>query len=370
MATIKTLTQKSRKNTDASNQMTSGRKSEHKHKNFKKYLLITTGGLGILIVAVYISFQVSPWPGALVIRTMFDRGGQKTLQSMEAILPNYPVTVLSNQQYYPHDKDALLDVYIPNSALTGHTIFPAVVWTHGGGWLSGNKTDAAPYFKWLANQGFVVIAPNYSLAPGKTYPTPVHQLNDAYAYIQANTIRYHANPNKIILAGDSAGAQLSSQMAALITNPAYAAEVGIKPSLQSSQLTGVILFCGIYKIESLAEPTPSLPKVIDWGDSTTVWAYTGSRDESSPLIRQMSAYYHLTKDFPATFISGGNADPLTDSQSVPFAQKLQSLNVKVTTLFYPSTHEPKLSHEYQFTLNQDGKNAFEQMTQFLKIITD
>ncbi|HYH36210.1 MAG TPA: alpha/beta hydrolase, partial [Candidatus Saccharimonadales bacterium] len=245
-----------------------------------------------------------------------------------------------------------------------------VVWSHGGAWLSGNKTDSAPYFKWLANQGFVVIAPNYSLAPGKTYPTPVRQLNDAHAYIQANAARYKLNPDKIVLAGDSAGAQLSSQMAALITNPAYAKEVGIKPSLQLSQLRGAVLFCGIYKMESLAEPAPSLPRIIDWGDSTAVWAYTGTRDESDPLIRQMSAYYHVTKDFPTTFISGGNADPLTDGQSVPFAQKLQSLGVNATTLFYPPDHEPKLPHEYQFTIDQDGRKAFEQMTRFLRTVTD
>ena len=123
-------------------------------------------------------------------------------------------------------------------------------------------------------------------------------------------------------------------------------------------------------METLAEPAPSLPKIIDWGDSTTVWAYTGSRDESNPLIRQMSAYYHVTKDFPATFISGGNADPLTNSQSIPFAQELKSLGVNVTTLFYPPGHQPKLPHEYQFTFNADGEKAFEQMTQFLKTTTE
>jgi acetyl esterase/lipase len=356
------------KNTAAKKQAVSAR--QHGHTSFRKYLFITAGCLGILIVATYTSFQVTPWPGALVIRSVFDRGAHKKLQAMEATIPDYPVTALLNQQYRPHDKDALLDVYIPNAALTEGAALPAVVWTHGGGWLSGNKKDDAPYFKWLANQGFVVVAPNYSLAPGKQYPTAVRQLNDAHAFILANAARYHLDPNKIVLAGDSAGAQLSSQMAALITSPAYAREVGIKPSLQPSQLTGVVLFCGIYKMEILAEPAPSLPKIIDWGDSTTVWAYTGSRDESSPLIRQMSAYYHATKDFPPTFISGGNADPLTGSQSVPFAGELQSLGVSVTTLFYPPAHEPKLPHEYQFTLNQDGENAFTQMTQFLKTTTD
>lgn len=341
-----------------------------KHKPVKKRLLTTAAVIAALLLVVYISFQVSPRPGAMVIRTAFNHGAHKTLRAMEAQLPNYPVTVLSNQQYRQNDKAAKLDVYIPTEALAEPTALPAVVWTHGGGWLSGNKTDDAPYFKRLADQGFVVIAPNYSLAPAKTYPTPVYQLNEAYAYIQANAARYHLDPNKIVLAGDSAGAQLSSQMAALTTNPSYAQEIGITPSLRPSQLAGVVLFCGIYKMETLAEPAPSLPKIIDWGDSTTVWAYTGSQDKSSPLIRQMSAYYHVTKSFPATFISGGNGDPLTDTQSIPFSQKLLSLGVNVTALFYPSNHQPKLAHEYQFTFNQDGERAFDQTVHFLKVTTN
>jgi acetyl esterase/lipase len=305
----------------------------------------------------------------MVIRVVFNRGGHQTLKAMEAKLPDYPVTVLSNQSYLRGDKKALLDVYIPNSTIRAHTILPVVVWTHGGAWLSGDKADDAPYFKRLADQGFIVVALNYSLAPEKKYPTPVHELNDAYAYIQANANRFYANTSKITLAGDSAGSQLSSQMAALITNPTYAHEVGITPTLAPSQLAGVVLFCGIYKMQGLTEANPSLPKIVGWGDDTTVWAYSGSPNKSGPLIKQMSPYYHVTKDFPATFISGGNGDPLTDAQSIPLANKLQSLGVNVTRLFYPANHVPSLPHEYQFTFNSDGEKAFTNTVQFLKAKT-
>lgn len=350
--------------------MTGPTNRRKRYPKIARYLVILGSSVIALIVLIIISFQISPRPGAMVIRAVFNRGNQKTLQAMEAALPNYPVTVMANQQYRTHDKAALLDVYIPDEALSAGETLPIVVWTHGGGWLSGDKTDDAPYFKRLADQGFVVVSLNYSLAPGKTYPTPIHELNDSYAYIQANAGRFHLNPDKVVLAGDSAGAQLSSQMAAIITNPAYAREVGVQPQLKSSQLAGAVLFCGIYKVETLAEPAPSLPKIIDWGDNTTVWAYTGARGTTSPVIRQMSAYYHATSAYPPTFISGGNADPLTNTQSVPFSQELRSLGVNVTTLFYPANHQPKLPHEYQFTFNQDGERAFGQTVQFLKTTTN
>lgn len=338
-------------------------------KHHKRTLLWAASVLVGLLLIVALAFRLSPYPGALIIRHVFNNGGQKTLEAMKAKLPGYPVTVLSNQNYLKGDKNALLDVYIPNSAIRARTTLPVVIWTHGGAWLSGDKTNDGPYFKRLADQGYIVIALNYSLAPEKTYPTPIHELNSAYAYIEANAARFYSNPNTIVLAGDSAGAQLSSQMAAIITTPNYARTVGVKPTLTPRQLAGVVLFCGIYKMEGLTEPDPSLPKIVGWGDDTAVWAYTGTRDKSSALIRQMSAYYHVSKNYPATFISGGNGDPLTNAQSIPMANKLQSLGVNVTRLFYSKGHVPSLPHEYQFTFNSDGEKAFSSTTQFLGSVT-
>ncbi|MEP6710415.1 MAG: alpha/beta hydrolase [Candidatus Saccharibacteria bacterium] len=334
----------------------------------KKIFLWPVGIILGLIIVTMLAFRVSPWPGALVIRSVFSKDAHSKLVALEAHLTKKPVSVVQDQQYRSNDTDAKLDVYFPQEIASTATKLPVVIWTHGGAWLSGDKTDVAPYFKLLAEQGFTVVAVNYTLAPEKTYPTPVFQLNDAHRYIIQNAERFHIDSNKMFLAGDSAGSQLSSQLAALITNPAYAVEVGISPSLTATQLKGVILNCGIYKMEGLSQPDPTPSKLIGWGNDVTVWAYTGTHDFlKDPDIRQMSAYYHVTKDFPATYITGGNGDPLTDAQSKPFTTKLQSLGVKVTTLFFPSDHKPSLPHEYQFNLdNGDGQQAFSEMISFLE----
>jgi acetyl esterase/lipase len=215
--------------------------------------------------------------------------------------------------------------------------------------------------------GVTVVALNYSLAPEKTYPTAVLQLNDAHKYIKDNAERFRVDTDKVFLAGDSAGSQLSSQLAALITNPDYAKEMSITPAFKPKEVRGTILFCGIYKMEGLVHPAPNLPKIVGWGDDVAVWAYTGSRDFSAPPVRQMSAFYHVTKDFPATFISGGNGDPLTDGQSKPFASELESKKVEVTTRFFEADHQPSLPHEYQFNLdNQDGQDALKATIEFVQ----
>lgn len=336
----------------------------------KKWFLILVGSIAGLILALLIAFRVSPWPGALIIRTVFNRGGGQTLTAMQETLPDYPVTVLKDRSYKGGDKAAKLDVYMPQSIVGTDQALPVVIWTHGGAWLSGDKKDAGPYFERLASQGYVVVSLNYSLAPNKSYPTAVHQLNEAYLYLTGKAKDLHINPDKIILAGDSAGAQLSSQMAAIVTNAGYAQEVGVTPHLKPAQLAGVILYCGIYKMDKLVHPDDTVPKIVGWGNDVAVWAYTGKRDhQNDPVVREMSTYYHVTKDFPATFVSGGNADPLTDIQSKPLADKLTSLGVNVASLFYDKDHRPGLAHEYQFTFNGDGERAFTKMTDFLQART-
>ena len=348
----------------------SKKQTTHRHFYQKKPFLWTVGIILGICIALLLAFKLSPWPGALVIRYVFAKDDTKSTQALEKHASAADVTVLSDQNYRSGDNDAMLDVYLPRSTAQTSSRLPVVIWTHGGAWISGGKDSHDGYYKLLANEGYVVISAGYSIAPEKQYPTPVFQLNDMYAYIEANVERFHADTSRIVLGGDSAGAQLSSQMATIITNPTYAAEMNIRPSMNSTQLKGVLLNCGIYKMDGLVHPDPTLPKIVGWGDDVSVWAYIGTRDFSSPLIKQMSAYYHVDKAFPPTYITGGNGDPLTDAQSKPFADKLESLGVNVSRLFYDQAHQPSLPHEYQFNLdNDDGKAAFKATTTFLKEVT-
>ena len=348
---------------------TQNTKATSRHQAFyqQKAFLWPVGLLVGFVLAVFLAFATSPWPGALLVRADFNHNGRKTTAALQKHTPRTPITVFSDQNYQTGNNRAQLDVYTPASAQNGDQKLPVIIWTHGGAWVSGDKTDSAPYFKLLAAKGFAVVSLNYTLAPEQRYPSQLFELNAAHRYLINQASRFHIDTSTVFLAGDSAGAQLTSQMSALITNPSYAHELHIKPTLQPSQLAGSILFCGIYQMKGLTEADPKLPKIISWGDNQVVWAYSGTRDYDSPIIRQMSPYYHVTKDLPTTFISGGNADPLTKKQSKPLAQKLQSMGVPVTTVFYAADHQPALPHEYQFNLdNQDGQRVFAQLTDFLQ----
>lgn len=333
----------------------------------RAWLWWPTGVVAGLILHGLLAFVLHPWPGTLLVRYAFDRAGAATHAALEKHAPQ-AVESIVEQQYREGDADAYLDAYFPAGASRPGQRLPTVVWIHGGAWLSGHRDDAAPYFQLIAAQRYTVISVGYSLAPTATYPAAVHQINDALGYIARHADRLHSDPDRIMLAGDSAGAQLASQIAALTTNRAYADELRLTPALSAGQLRGVILDCGLYDMQALVNTAAVAPSaLLRWGVATMVWAYTGSRTPNSAALRQMSTIHHVTSAFPPTFITGGNADPLTADQSRPMAARLEGLGVDVTTLFYPDDHQPPLKHEYQFNLDTaDGQKALAQTLTFLQ----
>ncbi|MFC4602125.1 alpha/beta hydrolase [Rhodococcus kronopolitis] len=324
-------------------------------------------GLAVPAVAAAAGLLVAratPRPFTRAVRWAFEWDAARVTKALGAHEPAGVARAL-DQPYRVGDPDARLDVYFPESA---EGQLPTVVWTHGGGWISCHKTDFAPYYQLLAAAGFTVVSLDYSLGPDQTYPTPVRQLNDAHAYLVANAERLHVDPTRIVLAGDSAGAQLSSQLAALITNPDYAREVGIIPALRPDQLRGVVLHCGVYDMSKVVGGPGILARAMD----QLAWSYLGTKElRGSAAVAQMSTIRHVTDKFPPAYVSGGNADPLTDTQSVPLAETLRGLGVDVTTVFYPRDHKPALGHEYQFKLdNEDGRRALELTVEFLRKHTE
>lgn len=332
----------------------------------QKRVWVPIGVLAGLLLSILIAFNISPWPGALLIRSVFDSDSANVKTALNAHAPQ-GIAMIENEQYRDGDKTAFLDVHFPESAAHNSAKLPTVIWTHGGAWISGSKSDVIPYFELIAEQGYTVIAVNYALGPDSTYPTAVHQLNDAHAYIMQNADRFHVDTSRIFLAGDSAGAQLTSQMAAIITNPAYATEMGIAPALKSEQVRGLLLNCGIYDMHAYFDHgNEHVSGLLVWGTNLVVWAYTGSRSQDSVAVQQMSTINYVTSAFPPTYITGGNADPLTERQSKPLATKLEGLGVETTPIFYADDHEPALAHEYQFKLdNADGQNALAATVKFL-----
>jgi acetyl esterase len=314
------------------------------------------GAAGVALVTVLVLW---PTPGALIVRAFFEYGGEKTAKSLAK--HRVAGVAVTTETYGDDDANATIDIYRGAGAEDDQ---PVLFWTHGGGWVAGSPEEAGPYFTQFAARGFTVVSVRYGLAPGKKYPLPIHQVNDALGYLVANRERIGIDTDRIVMAGDSAGAQITSQVATLITSAAYAQELNVTPAVRPEQLRGVILHCGIYDAQRfLGSKNP----VIAWAIKSIIRSYTGSGDPSSPVLRQFSTLDHVTAEFPTAFVAGGNADPLTDSQSKPLAERLRSLGVDVETAFFPKDYRPKLPHEFQFNLDTEaGQDVLRRTIAFAK----
>jgi acetyl esterase/lipase len=313
-----------------------------------------------VVALVAIMGSITPWPSAMIIRTVFTKGGADTAAEMDRHVSDTKLTEKLDVAYGDDGADTTMDVFRPASA-TGP--LPTVVWIHGGAWISGSKEDVDPYMRILAAEGYTTIAVNYTIGPEGVYPLAVHQLNEALAYIDAHAEELGVDPSQIVLAGDSAGAQLASQMATLITSTDYAEIMDITPAMSSDQLVATVLNCGVYDLAALAR----LQGIAGWGLKTSMWAYAGTKTWAEDSTGStMSTVDWVTADFPTTYISGGNGDGLTWLQSIPMAQRLDELGVDVTTQFWPAPHEPQLPHEYQFHLDlPDAQTALQKTIDFL-----
>lgn len=157
------------------------------------------------------------------------------------------ITQCRNISYGPHGKDNLLDVYYPEGTAAP---LPTIVSIHGGGYVYGSKEVYRRYGMDMAKRGFAFVNFNYRLAPKWKFPTPLCDTNAVLHWVVKNAHRYHLDPDRILLVGDSAGAQLASQYAAMWTNPVYAALFPLK--LPKITIRALGLNCGLYDMAQRA----------------------------------------------------------------------------------------------------------------------
>src|SRR5687767_114322 len=106
-----------------------------------------------------------------------------------------------------------LDLYLPETPPAGK-LFPAVVWIHGGGWAGGTKNEARAknICGILARAGYVAISVDYRLGEG-AWPTNLFDCKNAVRFLRAHAAEYHLDPNRIAVAGGSAGGHLALMVA-------------------------------------------------------------------------------------------------------------------------------------------------------------
>jgi acetyl esterase/lipase len=150
----------------------------------------------------------------------------------------------------------LLDVH--HSSGAGKA--PVVVFLHGGALRAGDKDRAEPFAARIVPLGFVVVAPNYRLSPQVQHPAHVQDAAVATAWAFRHAHSYGGDPERVYLAGHSAGAYLA---ALLVLDPTHLAVHGLRPGC----LRGTIAISPFLYVE---ETAADRPKDV-WGEDPDAW---------------------------------------------------------------------------------------------------
>lgn len=201
-----------------------------------------------------------------------------------------------------------LDVYAPVEVPEPA---PVVVFFYGGSWSSGAKEDYAFVGHALAAQGFVTVLPDYRLYPEVAFPGFLEDGAAAVAWVHANIARFGGDPNRIVLAGHSAGAYNAAMLG---LDPRYLKAAGVDPKV-------------IRAVAGLSGPYDFLPLDTD----TTVKVFGQAPDKAAT---QPVAF--VGPRSPPAFLASGDADTLVKPRNTQsLAAKLRAANIPVQERIYP-----------------------------------
>ena len=115
--------------------------------------------------------------------------------------------VKSNIPYAePAHERQVLDVYAPPDAKN----LPVVFWIHSGGWQTGDKTSVQVKPVSFVDKGFVFVSTNYRLLPDVEMEAIFRDIAKSLHWVHDHIVEYGGDPNRILVMGHSAGAQLAA----------------------------------------------------------------------------------------------------------------------------------------------------------------
>lgn len=212
-------------------------------------------------------------------------------------------------------------LYTPVAA--GGAPLPVLVYFHGGGWVIGDLETHDALCRSLANEsGCKVVAVDYRLAPEHRFPAAAEDALAAVSWVEANAASIGVDPNRIAVAGDSAGGNLAavvSQLARDTKGPRIAFQMLIYPVTDTDTDTGSYRAFGTgHFLER----------------DGMVWFfdhYAGEADRADPRLAPLKA--RSLQGLPPAYVVTAGHDVLRD-EGRAYAEALKAAGVSVEYVNY------------------------------------
>lgn len=230
-------------------------------------------------------------------------------------------------------RDVIVNGEVPVRVYTpeGSGPFGALVFYHGGGWISGNLDLYDQPCRWLCHHGgVIVVSVDYRLAPERKFPGP---LEDAKAALRWTIDTLDVDRSRIAVGGDSSGGNLAAAVA-----------------LQSRELALQLLIYPVLErnFETASYREFAQGPMLTRGAMEACWLYylANDGDAANPLAAPLCA--PDLRGVPAACILTAECDPVRDDGE-QYAARLKAANVPVQQIRYPGT-----THAL---LNMTGRSA-------------
>ncbi len=196
-----------------------------------------------------------------------------------------------------------------------------VLFLHGGGFVLGSRRAYdSPARLIAARAGVNVLSMEYRLAPEAPFPAPVDDAWEAWRFAVDHCDDWGIDPARIVLLGDSAGANLCAVLSNQLQGKA------LRPRMQVLMYPFVDAVGGYRSRDEFADNPALTGKQIEWLGELYV---PNDRDRADPRVSPIRA--EDLSQAPATLITVAGFDPLRD-EAIAYAMRLRDSGVPTRLL--------------------------------------
>jgi acetyl esterase/lipase len=227
-----------------------------------------------------------------------------------------------------------LELLLPNGA-SGPV--PVVVWIHGGGWKSGDRTQIPTRVSDLCARGYAVASIDYRLSGDAVWPAQIQDCRGAVRWLRAHAATYGLDPDRFAAWGESAGGHLASMLGTAsdvatqtIGNVTVDLEgsTGGNPGVSTRMQAVAVSFGQSDLLQQRFYPTTPNHDVSTSDDSRLLGGLLQDNPERAATASPIT---YVTPDDPPFLVQHGTADKLIPfNQSELLVDALTAAGVPVT----------------------------------------
>ena len=186
---------------------------------------------------------------------------------------------------------------------------PVIYYVHGGAWTFGDKREQGrPMLHEFVCRGWIVVAINYRLAPRFPWPAQIEDVTRALGWIKTNIATYGGDPDRIVVAGGSAGGHLASLLALSTNDSTWRPEE--MSGLTDWSVRGVLSFYGVLEMSGDEAQWHGLGRAIRRLLTQRVVQLPYEGNEHTYVA--LSPYERIRPDSPPFFVVQGTNDTLVE----------------------------------------------------------